>query len=82
MNAPDKRAAACGPLTREAVLRVMPALRNLFRLLGCDTTSFTDAGIADAVLAVSPVFQESWPTDAQVKAASIVCKSIPDLAAV
>jgi hypothetical protein len=73
MNPQDKRAAAGRsdriPLTRDAILRVMPALRNLFGLLGCDTTSFSDGAIVEAVLAVSPVFQESWPTDAQVQGA-------------
>jgi hypothetical protein len=57
------------PVTREAVLRVMPALRNLFRLLGCDTTPFSDTAIADSVVAVCPVFRRSWPTDAQVMSA-------------
>jgi hypothetical protein len=73
MTPQDKRTAVDRgeriPVTREAVMRVLPALRNLFQLVGCDTTPFSDAAIVDAVLVVCPVFRESWPTDAQVKSA-------------
>ena len=64
----DQRIPARIAVTSARVMRAMPALRYLFRLLGYDTSGFTDAAIADSLLLVCPVFDESWPTDAQLNA--------------
>ncbi len=57
-----------GPVTvrRSALLKHVAFLRTLFRTLDLDVTRYGDETIVDAVLAVSSVLDDTWPSDEQL----------------
>ena len=46
----------------------MVYLRSLFRLLELDVSPYSDAAIDDAILAVCPLVDRTWPSDEQLHA--------------
>ena len=54
------------PVRRVTLLKNVAYLRNLFRTLGLDVTSYSNAALVDAMLTVSLVMDDEWPSDAQI----------------
>ena len=56
-------------VNRVTLLKNIAYLRTLFRTLGFDVRRYTDETVVDALLSVSAVLDDTWPTDEQIQEA-------------
>jgi hypothetical protein len=64
-------------LRKKDLLRSMVYLRSLFRLLDLDVSPYSDEVIANAILAVCPTVDSTWPSDEQLQAVLQRLKETP-----